>query len=196
MKRLLKSEQSGRSMIEAIGYISVMIMIGVSAAAAVNSGYYRYRLGRITQQITDLQKVVSQRWSAAADYSGVNWETLYGEKLVPADLLRSGSDKKSKGKHAFSGDITIASTESYQAYTITFDGLPPDACTELGVKLWVANNGSDLDSIQINGKQTWCWPASIGSNCDKSHKDLPVKISDLASVCGQNWKNKIVWTFY
>ena len=55
MIKLSKSSQTGRSMIEAIGYISVMIMISVSVAAAVNRGYYKYRVSRINQELSDLK---------------------------------------------------------------------------------------------------------------------------------------------
>ena len=82
MKKFSRINEAGRSMIEAIGYISVMITIGVAMAAAVNSGYYKFRLSRINQELTDLKKVISQRYVAAENYKEVDMETLIEEKIA------------------------------------------------------------------------------------------------------------------
>ena len=101
MLKLSKSNQSGRSMIEAIGYISVLIMISVSVAAAVSRGYYKYRVSRINQELSDLKKVISQRYVAAENYKDVKLQTLVKEKIIPFELRN--------GKHAFSSDFKIGS---------------------------------------------------------------------------------------
>lgn len=189
MKKILHSEQKGRSMIEALGYISVMIMITVSVAAAVNSGYYKFRLGRINQQLTDLKKVISQRWVAAENYEDVKFETLVEEGILPSSL--KDGNKKDVGIHAFTGTVKIGSENDGDAFSITFEGLPPDACHELGSRLWIVNDGSDLDKIDINGK-TWCWKYSTSSGCNY---ELPAKLNDVSTACEKSWRNKIIWYF-
>lgn len=186
MKRKLKFNEAGRSMIEAIGYISVMITITVAAAAAVNSGYYKFRLSRINQQLTDLKKVVSQRYVAAEDYKEVDMQTLIDEKIVPWSLRN--------GTHAFNGDAKIGPypEDTGLTYYIEFDNVPRDACIELGLRVWLVNDGSDLDAMKINNK-TWAWKFS--NSVDNAAYELPAKTSDVGKECTDEYDNTLTWYF-
>lgn len=189
MKKWFKSAQSGRSMIEAIGYISILVMITSGIAATISSGYYKYRMGRINQQLTDLKKIVSQRWVAEEEYNhseqGVKFQTLVDEKIVPWSLR--------DGRHAFGGEVNIGA-ETSDTFYIEFKGLPKDICRELGTRIWVVNDGSDLDRMKINDK-TWCWKFSLDSNDCKNALELPAKLTDVAQACKEVRTNIIKWTF-
>lgn len=184
-----KSAQSGRTMIETIGYISILVMITSGVAATVSSGYYKYRMGRINQQLTDLKKIVSQRWVAEEKYDhsehGVKFQTLVDEKIVPWSL--------SDGRHAFGGEVNIGAKTSDTFY-IEFKGLPKDACIELGRRIWIVNDGADLDRMKINDK-TWCWKFSLDTNDCNNAFELPAKVLDINGACEDSWNNTITWTF-
>lgn len=185
MSGISKICQNGRSMIEAIGYISVLIMISVSISAAVNSGFYKYRQGRINQELTDLKKVISQRYVAAENYKDVKMSTLIEEKIMPYDT--------SDGTHSFSGDVKIGSgDENGTTFYIEFDSLPRDICVELGLRIWIVNDGSDLDAMKINNK-TWAWEYS--NSVDNPNYKLPAKATDVGSACAGGGNNKIIWYF-
>ena len=173
MKKILLKEQSGRSMIEAIGYISIMIMLTVSITAAVNTGYFRFRLGRIHQELMDLKKVVSQRYVAAENYKTVSLQTLIDEKIVPIELKN--------GTHSFGGTVEIGKgDENGSTFFIRFNDLPTQSCLELGSRLWVVNDGSDLDAMNINGK-VWAWKYS--NSVENHDYELPASIQDVVEAC-------------
>ena len=182
------SEQVGRSMLEAIGYISIGMILAVSIATAVNSGYFRFRIGRMHQQLMDLKKVVSQRYVAAEGYNDVNLDTLIEEKIIPFEL---------RGKtHAFGGKIDIGPGEgdNGETFYINFESLPPQSCVELGSILWVVNDGSDLDSLDINGT-IWAWKYSSSTEGKTVKYELPVKTIDVNSACNpvcQDEEGKII----
>ncbi len=184
MKRFSKINEVGRSMIEAIGYISVMVTISVSVAAAVNSGYYKYRLSRINSELTDLKKVISQRYVAAGDYKEVSMDALIEEKIAPWDTR--------DGTHAFSGEVKIGPYDDGNFFFIEFDDVPRDACMELGLKVWIVNDGSDLDTLKINNK-TWAWKFS--NLTDNPNYELPSKAKDVVEGCTEEYKNKMIWYF-
>ncbi|MDY4885894.1 MAG: type 4 pilus major pilin [Alphaproteobacteria bacterium] len=185
MLKLSKSNQSGRSMIEAIGYISVLIMISVSVAAAVSRGYYKYRVSRINQELSDLKKVISQRYVAAENYKDVKLQTLVKEKIIPFELRN--------GKHAFSSDFKIGSGDDKgSTYFIEFDDIPRDVCMELGLRVWLVNDGSDLDAMKINSK-TWGWKFS--NSISDPNYNLPAVASDVLAGCSKADDNKIIWYF-
>lgn len=185
MKKNSKINEAGRSMIEAIGYISIMITIGVSMAAAVNSGYYKFRLSRINQELTDLKKVVSQRYVAAENYKEVKMDTLIDEKIAPWDTR--------DGTHSFGGDVKIGSgDEDGNTFYIEFDNVPRGACIELGMRLWLVNDGTDLDLLKINNK-TYAWKFSNSVN--NSDYELPAKANDVAEGCTKDYDNDMIWYF-
>lgn len=185
MKKFSRINEAGRSMIEAIGYISVMITISVAMAAAVNSGYYKFRLSRINQELTDLKKVISQRYVAAENYKEVDMETLIEEKIAPWDTR--------DGTHSFSGDVKIGSgDEQGNTFYIEFDGVPREACVELGMRLWLVNDGTDLDLLKINNK-TYAWKFS--NSVDDSDYELPAKAADVAEGCTKDYGNDMIWYF-
>lgn len=185
MKSLFKSNQSGRSMIEAIGYISVMIMISVSVAAAVNSGYYKYRMSRINSELSDLKKVISQRYVAAENYKEVKMQTLIDERIAPHDTK--------DGAHAFGGAVKIGSGDSDgSTFYIEFDDVPKEVCMELGLRVWLVNDGSDLDAMKINNK-TWGWKFS--NSISNPNYELPALAKDVLEGCSKSYDNKMIWYF-
>lgn len=197
MIKFSRSTESGRTMIEAIGYISVMIMITVAASALVNSGFYKYRQGRINQELTDLKKVVSQRYVAAEDYKDVKMADLCNDKIGPYKVVpakkSSGGCESANGRHAFGGAVKIGSGDSKgTTFFIEFDDLPRAECVELGLRIWVVNDGSDLDAMKINGK-TWAWEYS-NSIKDPNYK-LPAQAADITQACTKEYDNIIIWYF-
>ncbi len=188
-----KTNESGRSMIEALGYISVMIAVSIAVAAAVNSGYYKFRLSRINQELTDLKKFISQRYVAAENYKEVNKDTLE-EKGAPWDTRN--------GTHAFSGDVKVGSGKNNKCnddgdgdgttFCIEFVDVPRDACVELGLRLWLANDGSDLDAMSINDK-IWAWPFS--NSVDDADAELPATAEDIIDKGCTKENNDMIWFF-
>ena len=194
LKKFLQ-EQSGRTMLEAIGYISVMIAVTIALTAAVNSGYDRFRTGRINQQLVDLKKVVSQRYVAAENYHGISASTLIEEKIAPHDMING-----SLLKHAFGGSVQIGSAdENGYTYFFLFTNLPQKACIELGSKLWVVNDGSDLCAMVINSNVSWTWkdypPGLISGIPHSNNHFLPANVTDVSKACNQK-SNNIQWFFY
>ncbi len=190
MYKKVSTDQNGRSMIEAIGYISILIMVSVSVAMAVNSGYFKYRQSRINQQLTDLKQVISHRYVAAENYKDVKLQTLIDEKIAPHDIVVSGN--KDVGRHAFSGNVKIGPGDTYgSTFVITFENLPRLVCNELGMKIWVVNDGSDLDYLKINNT-TFAWKYSQKKDAAKM---LPATATDVSDACNSEYENVMSWYF-
>ena len=191
MRHQVHSSQSGRTMLEALGYIMIMIMITFAAASLVNSGLGKFRMSRIHQELTDLKKVISQRYVAATDYAEVKMSTLCEEGIGPANVVpsrKTGCNKK--GRHIMGGSVEIGNDDG-RTFFIKFDSLPAMVCAELGSMVWVINDGSDLDWMDINGT-TWKWEFSDTERVTKHL--LPAKTADVMKACDQK-ENVITWHF-
>ena len=103
------------------------------------------------------------------------------------------SKKLAAGAHNIVLDVKIGSGDTDgSTYFIEFDKLPRDVCVELGLKVWLVNDGSDLDVMKINNK-TYAWKFSNSVN--SSNYKLPANPNDVATGCNKEHDNKIVWYF-
>lgn len=197
--------QAGRTMVEALAYISLMCILTASFAALVTSGYNKYRESRMSVELTDLKKVITQRYVAAQDYSGVSWHDLCAEKIGPSSMLPktkcegTGENKKCKcadsdpvGKHAFSAPVYISPEYEGALYSIYYEGVPQNMCVQLGSMPWGTLEGSDLERLEINGK-SWSWENSIYAK--SGDKNMPADLDDIAKACKEGFENKIKWYF-
>jgi len=195
MKYSKHSMQEGRTFIETLGYIAVMIALTVGFAALVSQIFYRYEASEVQQQLFELKKVISARYSADGTYANIKWSDLCAEKIGPKNLLPKRNctpDKESRlqGHHIFDGAVKISSESGGRLFSIQFAGLPKDICAQLGIITWHTSEGSDLDHMEVNNV-TFNWPSAGGSG-----KTLPAQTSDVVAACNRtDYTNKIKWYF-
>ena len=194
-------------MIESIAYIMVMITLTVTVAMVVNSGYHKYECSAIQQQLTDLKKVIMQRYAADGQYANVKWDDLCADNVGPRSLMptRVCNDDNEcvcafqRGKHAFDGPVSIGSAncdgsgDYCQTYWIKFEELPTDVCVQLALKAWDTNEGSDLERMVVNTK-TWAWSYSPIA-MEGGAKPLPATIQDVSDECQEGYVNTITWYY-
>ncbi len=211
MNRKTRINEAGRTMIETIGYIMVMITLTVTVAMAVNSGYHKYECSVIQQQLVDLKKVIMQRYAADGQYFNVKWDDLCAAKAGPRTLMPSRiceeNDKGEeecrcafqKGMHQFDGPVQIGPAdckdgEDYcETFFISFDELPADVCAQLALKAWDVTEGSDLERMDVNGKM-WGWGFSPIVKVEGG-KPLPAVVKDVSEQCQEGYVNKITWYY-
>lgn len=216
--------QYGRSMIEMMGYIAVVITLTVSIGHMISSAYGDYKFSKANMQITDLANSISKAGAIEEDYSLIidmingkgtvsNEQKKEGLKLIPSSFRVKGR----KIFHAFGGEVKVGipaasdvSGSNYQnKFYITFYNLNREQCIDLAVKDWLQNKYADLYAVVINGTSgaAWYWPAyttmSVGNENADAGNVLPVKRSAVAGIsateddgqCRDNNSNTIMWVF-
>ena len=168
MSRKTGINEAGRTMIETIGYIMVMITLTVTVAMVVNSGYHKYECSVIQQQLVDLKKVIMQRYAADGQYFNVKWDDLCAAKAGPRSLMPSRiCEENDEGEE----ECRCA----FQKGIHQFDGR------------------SDLERMEINGKK-WGWAFSPIVNSGGG-KPLPAVVKDVSEQCQEGYVNKITWYY-
>ena len=202
--------QEGRTIVETLAYIMVMITVTVSFASLVARGYYKYECSAVQQQLTDLKKTIAMRYAIDGHYANVKWNDLCEDAIGPRSLMPirectevDGKEKcvcaSQRGQHTFDGPVNIGPSDCNgsktfcETYFIEFDELPQDICAQLGAKSWDTMEGSDLDHMVINDTE-WGWPSSPISKIEGA-KTLPVYVDDAVNACHEGYDNKIVWYF-
>lgn len=191
--------QSGRSMIEVMGYMAAVMAVIAGVSKIITGSYNQYKLSKASIQVSDLASVIVKASTVDPNYDdtvdAIKKGTDLGRRLLPSSFKM---DSNKKIYHAFGGETTLGILND--KFTITFTGLTREQCIELGMKEWINNKIVDLYGIDINGNQ-WAWP--IYADTTSGISALPTKRSALAGKdlndegqCNKTGKsNSIMWIF-
>lgn len=191
--------QSGRSMIEVMGYMAAVMAVIAGVSKIITGSYNQYKLSKASIQVSDLAGAIVKASTVDPNYDdtvdAIKKGTDIGRRLLPSSFKM---DSNKKIYHAFGGEVTLGILND--KFTITFTGLTREQCIELGMKEWINNKIVDLYGIDINGNQ-WAWP--IYADTTSGISALPTKRSALAGKdlndngqCNKPGKsNSIMWIF-
>ena len=191
--------QSGRSMIEVMGYMAAVMAVIAGVSKIITGSYNQYKLSKASIQVSDLASVIVKASTIDPNYDdtvdAIKQGTNKGRRLLPSSFKM---DSNKKIYHAFVGEATLGILND--KFTITFTGLTREQCIELGMKEWINNKIVDLYGIDINGNK-WAWP--IYADTTSGISALPTKRSALAGKdlndegqCNKSGKsNSIMWIF-
>lgn len=210
MIKFKHSAQEGRTFIETLAYIMIMITITAGIASVVSRSYYRYECSAVQQDLIDLHKAIVKHYAVDGQYYNVKWDDLCEDNLGPKSMMPErvctgeGDNikcycKRKKGRHIFEGMVDIGPSDCEDEYCSTFyiefHDLPKDICSQLGVKSWTTISGSDLERMEIN-RTVWSWEYSpIQGESSLIEKELPATVEDVSNACHEGYDNRIKWYF-
>lgn len=199
--------QSGRSMIEVMGYMAAVMAVIAGVSKIITGSYNQYKLSKASIQVSDLASVIVKASTVDPNYDDTVDAIKQGtNKLLPSSFKM---DSNKKIYHAFGGEVTLGHPPyenehhtccDLNKFYIKFENLTREQCIELGMKEWINNKIVDLYGININGNK-WAWP--IYADTTSGISALPTKRSALAGKdlnddgqCNKPGKsNSIMWIF-
>lgn len=205
---ICKDNQKGRSMVEMIGYLMVVMGVIIAMGRIVSSAFDNHKYSTASLQLTELVNGLVKASAIDYDYSevvnGINGTRT--RELAPNTYRVVGSDIY----HAFGGKVAVSASEDKTKLIITYSNLSKKQCVELAMKDWRKNQYADLFSVKVNDTY-WYWTAygteegnSVSLNegeCSGSVCALPMRRSALTGVgnndgqCTDTRDNTITWTF-
>lgn len=214
----IKKTQSGRSMVEMMGYLMVAMGVIVAMGRIVSSAFDEHKYSVAALQLSDLVSGIVRSSAIDVDYTKVIAKAKKGDRELIPDSFRvvgSGTDK-AVIYHAFGGTVTIDLFQNTtEKFFVTFNNLSKKQCVEMALRDWSKNQYADLFAI-IVGNTTWYWQAygtgdgasdtlSVdGSDvCQNGVCRLPVVRSKLTGVkddgsdaqCVEGRINSVKWVF-
>lgn len=219
-----KNNEKGRSMIEVMGYMGVVIAVVAGIGHLVANAFDNYKYSKAYIQLTDLAGGIVRAAAVDADYrevikmvNGTHDEALKnreGQRIIPASFGRTANGLI----NAFGGKVTVSlppetgvildegvtqddgSVMHSDKFAIAFEGLSRKQCIEMAMKDWENNHNIDLYAIIINTNNYWYWPVYTQGSTDDN--TLPIKRSAVTGTgngdmgqCDQDTDNVIMWIF-
>lgn len=187
-KEMYKNNESGRTMMEMLMYLSIIIILMLGSIKLTQSVLDKFKLSRVGEQINELSKGITSRFMAKSRYDDINddnvMKNMIEEKVIPQDMVQSNN----LFTHSYGGKAIINPLGS--SFLVTFEDLPLRPCVELGLMNWTINDRTNLVNIKINNKE-YVWDEKPSAGKGK----LPVTTSAIAGDCKDDRTNKIIWEF-
>lgn len=188
----IKTEESGRSMIEILGVLAIIGILSVGGIAGYSKAMAKHKLTKTQDQLQLLTINIRSAFAGSASFKDLDNISAVKLNVVPGEMLPNGLGKttdmnKETGiVNAFSGAVILKAVDGNdQHFSIKFKGLGGATCTSLAssdwgteglVKMTVSNGTRDIETYQEN---------------------LPLSATIAVDYCnGTNDQNSITWEYY
>ena len=204
---LIKKNQTGATMVEALGVLTIVSMLGVSVISLIGNIFDMFNQAVIVNQVRELQKSISDRYKFEGNYSmlfeGRDTEAvasfLCEEKMAPFQMCQNG-----RLRHKGGGDVWIMpvivdeeGTPDYGKYSMEFWGLSNKICVSIAQINWWTQKKSDIYKMVINyGQGNRQLVVNMPSVVEEGAENFPVSANSVIKACSNDDNNDIMWIFY
>lgn len=176
--KVLKKAQQGRSMLEMIGVLAIVGLLSAAGLSGFSKMMAQHKIDVTMEQIGIISAKLSAVGSNTSSYGGLSNKSAIKLGAVPSELISSAS--AGTLLNVYGGSISIAPSNlvkdgtDNQAYTITYSGLPAEACLAIASNDW--NNSKNSALLGIS--------AGTSSGASSIYQDCPGSSSgSLAVAC-------------
>lgn len=210
MKKIFKSEQSGRSMVEMLGVLAIIGVLSVGGIAGYSKAMAKFKMTKAMDQLTMLLANIRTTYAGMQNYNGLTETTARTYQIAPQDMFAtatpgstggatggsSGSGSASSGLvNAFGGNVLIAAVTrngvADMGFAVAFNALTKEACINLATSDW----GTGIDGMTVSATAV----ASIAANSTPTtaFANLPMNLATANTNCSSDSAtNSITWYFY
>ncbi len=148
---MIKTNESGRSMIEMLGVLAIIGVLSVGGIAGYSKAMNKFKTNKVADNVSMLVANIKTLYAQQKTYHGLTNQTAVDMGVVP-DELGTTSDLT----NAFNGKVYISTADSTtdndeKAFNIVFDGLSREACITLATNDWGSGYSSGLIAIAAQG---------------------------------------------
>ena len=151
--------QSGRSMIEMLGVLAIVGVLSVGGIAGYSKAMTKFKINKTIDQVTHIVTNVRTLYAQQTTYDGLYSQLQNGDKLgVLPDELKDGIYAWAHNNNPFNGSIGISEHHSEKSFSLTYNGLPKEACVALATYDWGDKYSSGLIAISVHSNFNWSGP--------------------------------------
>jgi len=211
----MKKTQAGRSMIEMMGYLMVVMGVIIAMGKIVSSAFDNHKYSTASLQLSELVGAMVRSSAIDVDYTEVVEKVKNGDRnLIPNSFRVVGSNIY----HAFGGKVQVdIYNDDPEKFYVKFLNLSKKQCIELAMKDWRRNQYADLFAVMLpKAGSSWYWQAYGNENGNAINVEagsctggsnptcaLPVSRvmltgknkSDNNAQCKDNRENEVMWIF-
>ena len=203
---MIKTNQSGRSMIEMLGVLAIIGVLSVGGIAGYSKAMLKFRTNKTLDQIAMIVTNIRTLYSQQTSYGGLSHSNAYSMGLTP-DEMGTGSSLSDP----FGGAVEIAAAatgsgltgQAGGAFSIKFGALPREACVNIATQDWGSAYTTGFLGIGVNASPVADCTVATGSNkdqdkikCTNAAVRGPMTVSQAADYCKNDNTNYIELKYY
>ena len=218
---MIKTNESGRSMIEMLGVLAIIGVLSVGGIAGYSKAMNKFKTNKVADNVSMLVANIKTLYAQQNSYNGLDVNSAISMGVVPDELVSARPNESGTGgalTNAYNGHVYINAASSVGgdtsddlAFYIIFTGLSKEACITLATNDWGSGFSSGLIGLQaVSGKDdaeahTNTDVSDIKMGCDGGDsgiacagKTVPMDVADAATACNCDEGNtcSIFWKYY
>ena len=182
---MIKTNESGRSMIEMLGVLAIIGVLSVGGIAGYSKAMNKFKTNKVADNVSMLVANIKTMYAQQSSYKDLTKGYAVDLGVVPDELVASktagasGAASTVTLTNAYNGSVdinasnSVGATTSYSstgdslAFTIVFNGLSKEACITLATNDWGSGYSSGLIAIQAAASdQAITNDANMTMGCD------------------------------
>ena len=203
----MRNNENGRSMVEMLGVLAIIGVLSAGGLAGYSKAMFKHKLNSTMDQITMLVTNIRTMYGTQGNYQGLDEASAVDLGIVPAVMVDDTTDDDDERTvtltNPFKGDVTIGlinavSGDSVEAsatdgtatgFTLTYSGLPAEACIALSTADFGSGAGSGFIGVNANNKGATA--SKVGTN-----EGTAYQMSTAITNCQGNEDSSVTWYFY
>lgn len=202
----MKTNESGRSMIEMLGVLAIIGVLSVGGLAGYSKAMGKFKVNKTTDQVTQIVASTRALFAGHNNYAALtkdnkmNINLIKKGHLVPDEMVSSDGASL---ENVYAYGVTLSpsgkrNATDNKAFVISYAGVPQDSCMELATQDWGAGMSAGLVGVCINipdMKDTYIGekPTCKNGGCCVVGKTM--SITEAANACSSS-ENTVSWKFF
>lgn len=211
---MMKTNETGRSMIEMLGVLAIIGVLSVGGIAGYSKAMNKFKTNKVADNVAMIVTNIRTLYAQQQDYNGLTNATAVQMGVVPDEL---GTTETLT--NAFLGGVTIGAvavsgldgetaaaggtTGANRGFYVTMNGLTKEACVTLATNDWGSGYSAGFIGLKVSGSGQTSAPTGFSATCaDKSAtkwcaSQKAMQVSVAATGCSATGNtNSISWVFY
>ena len=209
---MMKTNETGRSMIELLGVLAIIGVLSVGGIAGYSKAMNKFKTNKVADNVSMIVTNIRTLYAQQKTYTGLNNQTAVAMGVVPDELV---TDAANGGlQNAFLGSVNIgtatvtnldagADNGAHRGFFLTMNGLTKEACVTLAANDWGAGYSAGYVGMTVSGSEQTGYNTAFAVGCDTATAAQwcaskgPMQVSTAATGCSDTGNtNSITWVFY
>jgi len=203
----MRNNENGRSMVEMLGVLAIIGVLSAGGLAGYSKAMFKHKLNSTMEQITMLVTNIRTHYGTQRSYANMTEAQLVSLGVIPPVMGAANSLK-----NPFKGSVSIAPAKAREgdtvdkAFTVTYSGLPKEACIALATADFGSGAGSGFigvaafasSSSKVDGKDvtnTADEVVYIAKTVEGRKEGEAYTMSKAISACTSE-TSTVSWKFY
>ena len=151
----IKTNESGRSMIEMLGVLAIIGVLSVGGIAGYSKAMNKFKTNKVADNVSMIVANVKTLYAQQKTYDGLDNEAAVSMGIIPDELVvKTAAGTYSKLLNSFNGQVFISQSNSTnstdgKAFILEFGSLSKEACITLATNDWGSGYSSGLIAMEV-----------------------------------------------